>query len=382
MLRSNLQIRLAALLCAAATGLGAQTFDEGWGGINPSVQPGTAPEASTGPIGAGAPAATPTPTPAPPPTPVSGAQAGVEQMLQGAWFGQNGQKQMLLIIQGNTCGMALNGQQKYGVWSVQGDKFNMSFQDGKQVTFQFVLSGDELILDQTVRLRRQNMPNIGGVPGTSVQPPPAPDPAPVPQPVQPSPGVGATPLEGSWVTTLPMGQGVMAFRGNQYTFSLNGQMVEAGTFTLGQGVLNYTVTMGQMAGSSGQNRLVIQGNQFAMTTPAGQMFVFMRSGVQGTAPIGQPPIAGGVTPLEGRWAFTGNTTGKYLITEYRGNMFFSYYNGRLIESSQFQFSNGQITHYMLSGAAAGSRVVMNCTLQGNRLVTQVPGRTAAVWIRQ
>jgi hypothetical protein len=80
--------------------------------------------------------------------------------------------------------------------------------------------------------------------------------------------------------------------------------------------------------------------------------------------------------------FSGNTTGKNLITEYRGNMFFSYYNGRLIESSQFQFSNGQITHYMLSGSAAGSRVVMNCTLQGNRLVTQVPGSTAAVWIRQ
>jgi hypothetical protein len=87
-----------------------------------------------------------------------------------------------------------------------------------------------------------------------------------------------------------MGQGVMAFRGNQYTFTLNGQMVEAGTFTLGQGVLNYTVTMGQMAGSSGQNWIVIQGNQFAMRTPAGQIFVFMRSGVQRTAPIGQPPV--------------------------------------------------------------------------------------------
>ncbi len=382
MVKSNFQVKLAALLCAAATGLGAQTFDEGWGGISPSVQPGTAPESSSSPIGTGSPAATPAPAPSPAPTPAPGVQQGVEQMLQGVWFAQNGQKQMLLIFQGNNCGMVLNGQQMYGVWSVQGDKLNISFQSGQKVTFQFVLSGDELILDQTVRLRRQNMPGTAGGPGTTVQPAPAPAPVPAPQPVQPSPAVGATPLEGSWVTTLQMGQGVMTFRGNQYTFHLNGQMVEAGTFMLGQGVLNYTVTAGQMTGLSGQNRIVIQGNQFTMTTAAGQVFVFMRSGMQGTAPVTQPPVAGGMTPLEGRWAFSGNSSNKYFFTEYRGNMWYSYYNGQLIESSRFEYSNGQIIHHMISGSAAGSRVVMNCTLQGNRLLTQIPGRTPALWIRQ
>ncbi len=379
MLKRSFRISVVAALCMAAAGLSAQTFDEGWGGIAPSVQPGTVPEPSApGVVGAPGVGIGAAPAPAPAPAPGAG-QPGIVQQLQGAWFGQNGDKKMLLIFQGSNCGLALNQMQTYGVWSVQGNRINMSFQNGKQTSFQFVLNGNSLILDGTVYLTRQQMPQQGaGVPGGG---PGVATPAPAPQPV-PQPGYApATMLEGSWVTNLPAGQGVMTFRGNQYNFTLNGQMIEAGTFSLGPGVLNYTVTMGQSMGMSGQNSIVVQGSQFVMTNPSGQSMVFTRSGAQ-SGPVGQPAPVGMATPLEGRWALAANSRNRYLIAVYRGNMCYSYYNGSLLETSRFEYANGRIVYHMLTGSAAGATITMNCTVSGNQMLTEIPGRPPVLWVRQ
>jgi hypothetical protein len=139
--------------------------------------------------------------------------------------------------------------------------------------------------------------------------------------------------------------------------------------------------MGQSMGMSGQNSIVVQGSQFVMTTPAGQSMVFTRSGAQ-SGPVGQPAPVGMATPLEGRWALAANSRNRYLIAVYRGNMCYSYYNGKLIETSRFEYGNGRIVYHMLTGSAAGATITMNCNVMGNQMVTEIPGRPPALWVRQ
>ena len=237
------------------------------------------------------------------------------QALQGAWAGSNGSDTMLLMFMGNVCGMALNGQQMYGMWSLAGDRLNIRFQNGKTLSYSIAIQGDSLILDGNVRLTRQAMPNQpgGGVPGGQPvqpqQPQPGgwgqPQPGPQPQgsgwgqPQQPQPGgwgqpqpgpqpqgggwgapqpqVGPTPLEGSWFLQTPQGRLTFRFMGNRYAQLFNGQLAEEGTFNyLPDGRLQYRITGGQNAGQSGENRVMVNGNTLTFIWANGMSAVFMR----------------------------------------------------------------------------------------------------------
>ncbi len=353
---NSLRMFAAAAAMALLAAASAQTFDEGWGGITPSVQPGTTPETS-------APApVSPAPTPQQPAAPVAG---DITQALQGAWMGTDGRQTLLIIFQGNNCGFALNNQQTFGAWSVQGDRLNLSFQNGKSVSYQFVLSGNTLILDGTIRLQRQNMPAQGG--GTG----------PVSAPV-PGPSASACPVEGDWVMDLPNGQqAMMRFRGSTYTFLVGGQQLEAGTFYCQGDKLHYTVTQGAQAGTSGTNTIVMQGSRLSIIPPNGQGMTFTRSGGR----TAQPAAASGTTPLEGRWLSAANSRQHFLVMVFRGNKSYAYYNGSLLETARIEYRNGQLIQHMLTGSAAGTRVVSLCRIAGNRMTLQIPGRVTTVWIR-
>ena len=257
--------------------------------------------------------------------PVRAEQPSV-QALQGAWAGSNGSDTMVLMFMGNVCGMALNGQQMYGMWSLAGDRLNIRFQNGKTLSYSVALQGNTLTLDGSIRLTRQAMPNQpGGVPGgqpvqpqqpqpggwgqpqpgpqpqgggwgqPQQQPQPGgwgqPQPGPQPQgggwgqPQQPQPGgwgqpqpqAGPTPLEGSWSLQTPQGTLTFRFMGNRYAQLFNGQLAEEGTFSYSpDGRLQYQITGGQNAGQSGENRVMVNGNTLTFVWANGMSAVFMR----------------------------------------------------------------------------------------------------------
>ena len=97
---------------------------------------------------------------------------GLEQNLQGSWFGTNGKDSMLLIFMNNMVGMALNGQQIYGNFTVNGNQLVMRFQNGKSLSYNMNLNGDVLVLDNSITLNRQQAGSNPQIPqsdnGTSI----------------------------------------------------------------------------------------------------------------------------------------------------------------------------------------------------------------------
>jgi hypothetical protein len=173
------------------------------------------------------------------------------QLLQGAWAGSDGSTSVILMFMGQSCGIAVNNQQMYGTWEVRGGRLDLRFQNGKTLSYAFAVQGDVLILDGSMRLTRQPMPQQGGgqQPGWG----------------QPA----ASPLEGIWTAQTPNGLFAFIFHGSQYRCTLNNALIEEGTFTLSGNQLHYAVTRGQNPGQRGVNTWQIQGSVLTIITPNG-----------------------------------------------------------------------------------------------------------------
>jgi hypothetical protein len=186
--------------------------------------------------------------------------------LQGGWVGIKGTDTMIILFMGNACSIALNSQQVAGTWSVQGNRLDMRFQNGKAQSFNFILLGDTLILDG-VTLTRQQIPgqqtpqNVNG--GGQQQ---APQPGGTWQPQ-----ATAAPLDGTWGAVTPNGLFIFTFTGNHYFVSVNGMQIEEGTYSVNGDLLIWTVTQGQAAGQTGTHQWRITGNLLIIMTPKGPM---------------------------------------------------------------------------------------------------------------
>ena len=213
-------------------------------------QDGPSPQPQQAPGGWGQPQQPGWGQPQPQPQPQQPAADPV-QLLQGAWAGSNGSTSVILMFMGRSCGIAVNNQQLYGTWEAQGGRLNMRFQSGKTLSYAFAVQGDVLILDGSMRLTRQPMPQQGGgqQPGWG----------------QPA----ASPLEGIWTAQTPNGLFAFIFHGSQYRCTLNNALIEEGTFTLSGNQLHYAVTRGQNPGQRGVNTWQIQGSVLTIITPNG-----------------------------------------------------------------------------------------------------------------
>ncbi len=261
------------------------------------------------------------------------ATVGIEQNLQGSWFGTNGKDTMMLIFMNNMVGMALNGQQIYGNFSVNGNQLLMRFQNGKSLSYTMNLNGDVLILDNSITLNRQmqnQVPNnqypqntnnggtqgsgegwggsqsqtnggwgntqgqssggwgggdsSGGAPkggtwggndtgatGNNQWGSQGND---YPQIVPQSTDI----LTGKWTCSTPQGELNFVFNNGQYICIVNGQQIETGMYRYDQstGNFNFQITSGQAAGSSGTNRIFVQGNNMSIQFQNGGQMNFVR----------------------------------------------------------------------------------------------------------
>ena len=259
---------------------------------------------------------------------------GLEQNLQGSWFGTNGKDSMLLIFMNNMVGMALNGQQIYGNFTVNGNQLVMRFQNGKSLSYNMNLNGDVLVLDNSITLNRQQAgsnpqipqsdngtriyqdgqtrddsqsQNNGGWGGGSQG--------------QSSGGWGGSDnsggapkngtwggnnggssantenwggsqgnnfpqsmpsgdiLNGKWSCQTPQGEFAFVFNNGQYVCIVNGQQIETGMYRYDQssGNFNFQITSGQSAGASGTNRVYVQGNNMSIQFQNGGQMNFVKS---------------------------------------------------------------------------------------------------------
>ncbi|SFS89682.1 hypothetical protein SAMN02910357_02454 [Succinivibrio dextrinosolvens] len=241
---------------------------------------------------------------------------GIEQDLQGSWFGTNGKDSMMLIFMNNMVGLALNNQQIYGNYTVNGNQLNMQFQNGKSLSYTMKLNGDVLILDN-ITLHRHNMqqpqnnPNNGGWGNSQVQ-----NDSTNTYPQQSTPqssggwgggntnngmpqnngapqggswggndvapqnnGYGANALTGRWSSMTPQGEFAFQFSNNQYVCFVNNQQIETGTYQYdpASGNFNFRITSGQAAGSQGTNRIFVQGNTMTIQFQNGGQMNFQKS---------------------------------------------------------------------------------------------------------
>ena len=109
-------------------------------------------------------------------------------------------------------------------------------------------------------------------------------------------------LEGFWRAQIPQEQMVFQFQGDRYAFFLNGQPIEEGTFAyLPDGRLQYQITAGPSAGQQGVNRIVYQGQSFAMYRPNGSYITYQRQASQPQPQPGPaPPPSKGAGSLPDR----------------------------------------------------------------------------------
>lgn len=248
-----------------------------------------------------------------------------QNLLQGAWLGTNGRDTMKLILMNNMVGLELNGQQVFGTFSVNGNQLVMNFNNGKSVTYSFNLNNNVLILDNSVRLERQNMqmpngnggstpaasnptgsnvPSSGGAPGggtwgggqnSSQQNGGWIGPDTGNQSggwIGPDTGNqtggnnintstvphGGNILQGTWFCQTPQGVIAFTFTDNSYTCFVNNQQTETGNYQYdpSSGNFNYQITSGQSSGVSGTNRIFVQNNIMTLVMPNGMQMMFQK----------------------------------------------------------------------------------------------------------
>ncbi len=94
-----------------------------------------------------------TPSPAP---------AGPLQALQGTWTGMDGSASVILMFKDNKCSMSVNDLQMTGTWNTAGSTLNIQFQNGKSLSYTFAVQGSSLILNGSLKLKKQQMPRQDG----------------------------------------------------------------------------------------------------------------------------------------------------------------------------------------------------------------------------
>ena len=272
------------------------------------------------------------------------------QALQGAWACSNGSDTMLLMFMGNVCGMALNNQQMYGMWSLAGDRLNIQLQNGKQVSYSVAIQGNSLILDGSIHLTRQAMPNQpGGVP--NVQPGGQPGPQSGGtwggQPQQPQGGSwgapGGQPQGGGWGQPQPGGQPGGTWGGQP-------QQPQGGGWGQPQG--------GGWGAPGGQP----QGGGWGQPQPGPQ----------------QPQA--GPTPLEGSWSL--QTPQGRLTFRFMGNRYAQLFNGQLAEEGTFNYlPDGRLQYQITGGQNAGQSGENRVMVNGNTLTFIWANGMSAVFMR-
>ena len=206
-------------------------------------------------------------------------QEGARSPLQGAWLGQKGFEAVVLLFTQNFCALGVGNQEYYGIFATRGNRLYLNLQDGRKLEFYYVLQGQTLVLDNDVRLTYYPLNNPGnfGFDGSSPrnnQFGSGFGPAPAPNAI---PGFGASnPLEGTWISHAANGTFSMIFSGNTYSFRLNNQEAERGTFTYANGFMDYRILQGRGAGTTGRYRVDFNGNSMTLTPPNGSSKTFIR----------------------------------------------------------------------------------------------------------
>ena len=252
--------------------------------------------------------------------------SGFEQQLQGAWASTQGGHNVIVIFMNNMMGITYDNMTAYGTFMISGNQLIFRAQTGETQSWNFTVQGNQLNLDGMILQRQQiNAPGPNPVPGPNPGPNtvPGPNPTTVPNP-NPTPGNGggapsggiwgpapnpgpnpgsnggvwgpapntepATPttpipgtaagsvIDGVWGAQSPNGLMQYAFRGGQYSFGINGQVMETGTYSYNPqtGECQFRILTGQAAGQSGSNRIYVQGNQLIMEFPNGAKNVLTR----------------------------------------------------------------------------------------------------------
>lgn len=231
--------------------------------------------------------------------------SGFEQQLQGAWASTQGGHNVIVIFMNNMMGITYDTMTAYGTFMISGNQLIFRAQTGETQSWNFTVQGNQLNLDGMI-LQRQpiNAPGPNTVPGPYTPPTPVPGPNPNPTPGNgggapsggiwgpapnpgPNPGPNPTPnpgpaagsvIDGVWGAQSPNGLMQYAFRGGQYSFGINGQVMETGIYSYNPqtGECQFRILTGQAAGQSGSNRIYVQGNQLIMEFPNGAKNVLTR----------------------------------------------------------------------------------------------------------
>ena len=157
---------------------------------------------------------------------------------------------MFLMFNGNSCTLRMDTMQMAGVYSLAGDTLRMQFQNGSAQSWRCFMDGSALILDGSMRFKRQRQP--GGQPPYGGQ----------------FSQQGQFPLEGVWVAQTPQGQLVSQFQGSRYVYYLNGQPYEQGSFVYyPDGRLQYQTTAGPSAASGASTASSTRASPLPCTAP-------------------------------------------------------------------------------------------------------------------
>lgn len=250
--------------------------------------------------------------------------SGFEQQLQGAWASTQGGHYVMVIFMNNMMGITYDNMTAYGTFMISGNQLIFSAQTGETQSWNFTVQGNQLNLDGMILQRQQiNAPGPNTVPGPNTPPTNVPGPNPTPTPGNgggapsggiwgPAPNSGSNPgpnpgsnggiwgpapnnghltpptpnpgpaagsvIDGVWGAQSPNGLMQYAFRGGQYSFGINGQVMETGTYSYNPqtGECQFRILTGQAAGQSGSNRIYVQGNQLIMEFPNGAKNVLTR----------------------------------------------------------------------------------------------------------
>ena len=255
--------------------------------------------------------------------------SGFEQQLQGAWASTQGGHNVIVIFMNNMMGITYDNMTAYGTFMISGNQLIFSAQTGETQSWNFTVQGNQLNLDGMILQRQQiNAPGPNTVPGPYTSPTPntpptyvpGPNPTPTPgngggapsggiwgpapnpgsnpgsnggiwgpapntepvtptTPTTPNPGPAAgSVIDGVWGAQSPNGLMQFAFRGGQYSFGINGQVMETGTYSYNPqtGECQFRILTGQAAGQSGTTRIYGQGNQLIMEFPNGAKNVLTR----------------------------------------------------------------------------------------------------------
>lgn len=242
--------------------------------------------------------------------------SGFEQQLQGGWASTQGGHNVIVIFVNNMMGITYDNMTAYGTFMISGNQLIFRAQTGETQSWNFTVQGNQLNLDGMILQRQQinaprpnpgpntvpnpnttTVPNPNTTPGNGGGAPsggiwgPGPNPGsngdiwgPAPNnghltPPTPNPGPAAgSVIDGVWGAQSPNGLMQYAFRGGQYSFGINGQVMETGTYSYNPqtGECQFRILTGQAAGQSGSNRIYVQGNQLIMEFPNGAKNVLTR----------------------------------------------------------------------------------------------------------